>query len=209
MQSKYSIATECHPMNGFVLGTKLAFEIGLFIRVGLFHGDFFPPALAPEKLHNFCKVFSVVGGDPHLAAGDEGFRQRSDKIRLEQSALVMTRLGPWVREVNVTDADRVERDEKTDRVTGFDAEHADIVQFQPLRFPVHFSCPSEQSFHAEEISVGMLPCPVDQKSAVSTSEVDFHGLRIPKHNTPIEQFKPTARHMEKFRWMLSCHFTQE
>jgi hypothetical protein len=81
------------------------------------------------------------------------------------------------------------RQEVLEKIGGFDAQSAQILQSETAAFAMQFLEPSQQAFDADKIDAGVLPGVFDEEGGVATAEFHLHWLGLSKQVRQGQRFQ--------------------
>lgn len=146
-----------------------------------------------DELVGLGKVFHVIGFEVQPASGDQGQGHFFDEAGIEQPALVVAVLGPWIREINMVGLDGVRDDQQFDHEVGVQAKEA-AVRARPAGGAQQGDAqPFLGTLDPQEIGVRALERFSEDEPSLAGADLDFHGAGIAVDRGEIEMFVDAPR----------------
>ncbi len=176
-------------VDGQALIQKTAFEVGHWELTGIWPVDSFKFRDLGERFFHPEEVRLVIGLDPEFAAGGEGLVQSAEERRLDQAARMVVAFGPGVRKKDGGGGNGSVREHVLDQIGVFDPQNADVGEAPAVDQFADAVHAAEQSFHGEEIAVGMAGGHFDQESPFAAAQIKFQRGGFWEQGIRVDAFK--------------------
>jgi len=126
-----------------------------------------------DLLAGVFEIFLVIGHEEEFAAGLECFADGIEKGDLDKTATVMSHLGPRIGTEKMNAGYGFLRQQPFHNVFRIEPQYPGVFELHSRDLAAHFLTASEQTLNADEVPFRKLLREINEKRAVTASEIDF------------------------------------
>ena len=135
------------------------------------------------------EVLGVVGGDVDAAGGSEGPMEVIEVGLAEETALVVSLLGPRVGEVDVVDVHGFVRDAAGDEVGGVGADYADVADVPAAEAVNGPAVVLVGPLDAEEVDIGLDSGLMEKERPLAAADLDVDRAGASENLREVQFFR--------------------
>ena len=180
-------AAICGAQSGNSLRIEIALEIRGDRRQCRRRGDRGKKFCRPKNFIHLLKIIRVIRPQKNRAAGRERRLSQRGKMFADEPVPPVFEFWPRIRKINMHRRRRVPWQEVLQKITGFNAQAARVLQSQPATFFIQLLKSAEQPLDAEEIFLRIGPGIFRQKRSIPAAEFHFERLGNGKKRGQIQR----------------------